>query len=352
MRTVSWIATTAIGLVVAGALVAPQALRWLEASAAAPAEGAVPAPRTVVVTAARPLPDRAVRHLPGTIAARVEADLGFRVGGKVSARRVSVGDTVKAGDVVATLDETDLQLQLEAAEAEQAAARIALEKAEISLGRVATLKAKGWATGQASDLETVAVAEARARLLEAGRTSNSPTTPAPMRRCRRRRRRGDRDPGRGRAGGDLRAAGRPRRPRRRARGGGQRSPRRARRGARSGGERRAVVRPGRAIPAKLRELSPVADATTRTYQARFTLAADGAALELGMTATVSLAGPASGREVVLPPSALVDRGRRARCGWSAPTAGWRAAGDGRRLRAEEVASRRGSPAASGWCGPG
>ena len=309
MRTVSWIATTAIGLIVAGALVAPQALRWLEASAAAPVEGAVPAPRTVVVTAARPLPDRAVRHLPGTIAARVEADLGFRVGGKLSARRVSVGDTVKAGDVVATLDETDLQLQLEAAEAEQAAARIALEKAEISLGRVATLKAKGWATGQASDLETVAVEEARARLLEAGRTVDLARNARSYATLR-----ADADgvvtatlaePG------QVVASGQP-----------------VARVAHAG-EREAVVaipeamlaeargaaasvelwsEPGRAIPAELRQLSPVADSATRTFEARYTLAADGAAPALGMSVTVSLAGPASGREVELPLSALLDTG--------------------------------------------
>ena len=255
MRTVSWIATTAIGLVVAGALVAPQALRWLEASAAAPVEVAVPAPRTVVVTAARPLPDRAVRHLPGTIAARVEADLGFRVGGKLSARRVSVGDTVKSGDVVATLDETDLQLQLEAAEAEQVAARIALEKAEISLGRVATLKAKGWATGQASDLETVAVEEARARLLEAGRTVDLARNARSYATLR-----ADADgvvtatlaePGQVVASGQpvarvAHAGG--------ARGGGGDPRGDAGRGARRGGERRALVRaragdPGGAAPA-------------------------------------------------------------------------------------------------------
>ena len=66
--------------------------------------------------------------------------------------------------------------------------------------------------------------------------------------------------------------------------------------------------PGRAIPAELRQLSPVADSATRTFEARYTLAADGAAPALGMSVTVSLAGPASGREVELPLSALLDTG--------------------------------------------
>ena len=134
MRTVSWIATTAVGLVVAGALVAPQALRWLEASAAAPAEGAVAGTAhrrghggAPVAGPRRPSP---ARHDRGP---RPRPTSGSASAASCSARRVSVGDTVKAGDVVATLDETDLRLQLEAAEAEQAAARIALEKAEINL---------------------------------------------------------------------------------------------------------------------------------------------------------------------------------------------------------------------------
>jgi RND family efflux transporter MFP subunit len=306
MRKRILIAVAALGL--GAALLAPQALRQLMASAAAPVEDSAPAQRTVMVTTARLVPDRSERHLPGTIAARTEADLAFRVGGKVLARRVSVGDPVKAGDVVARLDDTDLRLQLEAAEAEQTAARIALEKAEINLDRVATLKAKGWATGQASDLETVAVEEARARLLEAGRNADLARNALSYATLR-----ADAD---GVVTVTMAEPGQ-------VLGAGQPVARVA-----HAGEREAVVaipeamldevrdaqarvelwsEPGRPVPARLRQLSPVADPATRTFEARYTLA-DDAAAALGMSVNVSLAAPASRPSVALPLSALLDSG--------------------------------------------
>jgi RND family efflux transporter MFP subunit len=50
----------------------------------------------------------------GTIEARVQADLAFRVGGKIIERPVNLGDHVTAGQMLARLDPTDLQLALEA----------------------------------------------------------------------------------------------------------------------------------------------------------------------------------------------------------------------------------------------
>ena len=61
----------------------------------------------------------AERRFVGTIAPRIESDLGFRVQGKVSKRLVNVGDVVHAGQVLARLDEVDLRLQSEQAEAER-----------------------------------------------------------------------------------------------------------------------------------------------------------------------------------------------------------------------------------------
>ena len=45
--------------------------------------------------------------------------------------------------------------------------------------------------------------------------------------------------------------------------------------------------PGESFPAVLRELSPVADPVTRTYQARFTIQNPGPKVVLGMTATLA-----------------------------------------------------------------
>src|SRR5215471_11471148 len=62
------------------------------------------------------------RSFVGTIKPRIEADMGFRVPGKVARRLVDVGQSVDVGQPLATLDELDLKLQAEQAEAEFRAA--------------------------------------------------------------------------------------------------------------------------------------------------------------------------------------------------------------------------------------
>lgn len=56
----------------------------------------------------------------GTIQARYESTLGFRVGGRIARRWIDVGATVKPGDVLASLDPTDQRNQLRAAEGDLA----------------------------------------------------------------------------------------------------------------------------------------------------------------------------------------------------------------------------------------
>src|SRR6185436_19523070 len=46
----------------------------------------------------------------GSVQARYEVDQGFRVGGKVVTRKVDVGQKVRQGEVLATLDDTDYKL--------------------------------------------------------------------------------------------------------------------------------------------------------------------------------------------------------------------------------------------------
>ena len=58
----------------------------------------------------------------GEIRARVESNLGFRVGGKVVSRQVTLGQSVKAGQVLAQLDAQDLKLSFDAARSQAAAA--------------------------------------------------------------------------------------------------------------------------------------------------------------------------------------------------------------------------------------
>ncbi|MCC8953762.1 biotin/lipoyl-binding protein, partial [Bradyrhizobium sp. Pear77] len=69
------------------------------------------------------------RSFVGTIKPRIEADMGFRVAGKVAKRLVEVGQTVDVDQPLATLDEVDLKLQAEQAEAEFRAATGVLAQA-------------------------------------------------------------------------------------------------------------------------------------------------------------------------------------------------------------------------------
>lgn len=71
----------------------------------------------------RPLPGgHAVSAFPGDVRAREEATLSFRVAGKLAARHVDAGDSVKRGQVLAELDPADLQLQVQASAAQAASA--------------------------------------------------------------------------------------------------------------------------------------------------------------------------------------------------------------------------------------
>ena len=63
------------------------------------------------------------RAFTGTIAARVQSNLGFRVPGKIVERLVDVGQQVKAGQPLMRIDETDLRLALTAKRNAVAAAR-------------------------------------------------------------------------------------------------------------------------------------------------------------------------------------------------------------------------------------
>ena len=75
----------------------------------------------------------AVQTYAGELRARYEADLAFRVGGKVVERRVELGQRVQAGEVLARLDAVDLELGVTAARAELAGAEADLLKAQQEL---------------------------------------------------------------------------------------------------------------------------------------------------------------------------------------------------------------------------
>ncbi len=78
----------------------------------------------------------------GSVKARTEMNLGFRVSGKITDRLVDVGDRVQAGEVLARIDDTDYQLSLDSAKANLASAQKQAEITEIALTRAQTLRDK------------------------------------------------------------------------------------------------------------------------------------------------------------------------------------------------------------------
>jgi RND family efflux transporter MFP subunit len=113
--------------------------------------------------------ETAAHEFVGVVRARHETDLGFRVGGKIVARTINVGDVVHAGDIVARLDPKDFELQLESARAELAAATSNLADASAEEARYANLKTRGAVAVADYDHKKAAKDEAAGRLEKAQR---------------------------------------------------------------------------------------------------------------------------------------------------------------------------------------
>jgi RND family efflux transporter MFP subunit len=268
-----------------------------------------PPSRPVLVATVHYEAESPERSFVGTIKPRIETEIGFRVPGKVAKRLVEVGQTVEVGQPLATLDEVDLKLQAEQAEAEFRAATGVLAQAAAAEQRAKDLRAKGWTTDAQMDQATAAADEARARLNRAQRsvelTNNSLSYATLVADTRGVVTATLIDPGQVVASGQT-----------------------AVRVARFA-EKEAVVaipetlvsrakegvasvtlwsEPNRKYAAKLREIAPAADPATRTYLAKFSLPDAGDEVSLGMTATLTLADPETMRVARLPLSALFSAG--------------------------------------------
>src|SRR5262252_982923 len=265
--------------------------------------------RPVLVATAHYEAEQPERSFVGTIRPRIETDMGFRVPGKVAKRLVEVGQTVDVGQPLATLDEVDLKLQAEQAQAEFSAATGVLAQAAAAEQRAKDLRGKGWTTDAQMDSARAAADEARARLNRAERsvelTKNSLSYATLLADARGVVTATLIEPG------QVVAAG-------------QASIRVAR-----FAEKEAVVaipetlvgraksgvasvtlwsEPNKKYAAKLREIAPAADPATRTYLAKFSLPEADDRVALGMTATLTLSDAATERVARLPLSALFNEG--------------------------------------------
>lgn len=267
--------------------------------------------RPVLVQAVHFAPRHPARSFAGTIRPRIEADQGFRVAGKVTERLVQTGDRVKAGQPMARLDPTDFQLQMDQATAELTAARGALAQAVADETRQKTLRGNGWSSAATEQKAAAAADEARGRVTKAERaldlarnslryttltaTADGVVTATGI------------EPGQVVAAGQMAV----------------RVAELAQKDAviavpealvdivrRSTASVTLWSEPGHRYAARLREFAPSADAATRTYLAKFSIPDAPADMALGMTATVTLTEPDSGRVARLPLSALFSQDKR------------------------------------------
>ena len=98
----------------------------------------------VFVQQAMPSEYAASVTLTGDVQARVQADLSFRVGGKIIERKVDVGDRVSARQVLARLDPRDLQTNVDSAEAQVAAEQARVKQSAAAFLRQQKLLPKGY----------------------------------------------------------------------------------------------------------------------------------------------------------------------------------------------------------------
>lgn len=253
------------------------------------------------------------RAFTGTIGARVQSDLGFRVSGKVIKRFVDAGQTVKRGQLLMRIDSTDLELAAKAQQQAVDAARAHALQAEKEEARYRDLRGSGAISSSAYDQIKAVADTARAQLNSVQAQAKVALNTSGY--------------------ADLTADGNGTIMETLAESGqvvsaGQTVIRLA-----HSGQREAVIqlpetlRPaigavGQAtlfgqenisVPAKLRQLSNTADQLTRTFEARFILEGDLANAPLGSTVTVRLPSQNQSSQDFLqvPVGSLLDKGKGA-----------------------------------------
>lgn len=243
----------------------------------------------------------------GEVVARVTSQLGFRVGGKIVERKVDVGAAVKRGQVLMRLDPQDLQLSQAQARASLNSAETSRDLARAELKRYQDLRQQNFVSQAVLDSKDAAYKAAQAQVEAAqavyrGQANQSgyaslladgdgviarldaevgqvvsPGTPVAVLA-----RNGDKEVVIGIPEDKVETMR---------------------------GVKNVVVRlwadPKQALAGKIREVSPVADAATRTYLAKVTIP-DAPQARLGMTAVVQFASTTATPQIRVPLTALFN----------------------------------------------
>lgn len=253
----------------------------------------------------------ASRTFTGTIAARVQSDLGFRVPGKVLARLVDTGQTVKRGQVLMRIDPVDLRLAANAQQEAVAAARARAQQTAEDEARYRDLRGTGAISASAYDQVKAAADAAKAQLSAAEAQADVARNASRYAELI-----ADADgvvmetmaePGQVVSAGQtvvrLAHAGR--------REAVIQLPETLRPAVNSTGQARLFGKEGASVPAKLRQISDAADKLTRTFEARYVLEGELANAPLGATVTVEIPdGIVPGQDgLQVPIGALFDAGK-------------------------------------------
>lgn len=103
----------------------------------------------------------------GEIKARIESRLSFRVGGKLVARHVELGQKVRAGQLLAEVDAQDYRLSVDAAKAQLSAAQTNRDLAAADFKRFKELRDKGFISGAELERRESTLKAAQAQLEQA-----------------------------------------------------------------------------------------------------------------------------------------------------------------------------------------
>ncbi|NSL55806.1 efflux RND transporter periplasmic adaptor subunit [Uliginosibacterium aquaticum] len=253
----------------------------------------------------------ASRSFTGTVAARVQSDLGFRVSGKVLERLVDAGQSVKRGQPLMRIDPVDLKLAAHAQQEAVAAARARAQQTAEDEARYRDLRGTGAISASAYDQVKAAADAAKAQLSAAEAQADVARNAS---RYTELLADGDgvvmetlAEPGQvvsaGQAVVRLAHAGR--------REAVIQLPETLRPAIGSVAQATLFGKEGTAVPARLRQLSNSADRLTRTFEARYVLEGELSNAPLGSTVVIQIPDGATSAQggLHVPIGALFDPGK-------------------------------------------
>ncbi|BBF82696.1 efflux RND transporter periplasmic adaptor subunit [Asticcacaulis excentricus] len=121
--------------------------------------------KSVAVRAVTALPSEdGSRAFTGVVAARIQSDLGFRVGGKIVERLVDAGQTVTRGQALFRIDPIDLKLAVKAQDDAVLAAQARADQTAADEARYRALRGSGAISASAYDQAKAAADAAKSQL--------------------------------------------------------------------------------------------------------------------------------------------------------------------------------------------